>query len=317
MTSSPGPHLPAGDPTPSDGRQPILLLSHGCAGPRSRRAQRPNRPSSVWPVALHPSHPDARPIEPRLMEAIVPAVASYTRPGERVLSLALPSGPGMATPGPRAGTRGGLLPVLIEAARFVIRLGRTLEAHTAAPHVAARTAEGTSPTKGESAHRLPLESVRLTRADQRPFRRWRGLTAVRADCFDAVAVSVVPHYPDWGASVSWSVRRESCDLLALVTHGDRQRGRWSDPDGLATHTACGAGMTPLDRHGRITGPPASLAAHRDVLVSSTSTENLQEAAHSAPEPLSGSPTKPLMCCNPQQRLGWGTDNQVALQRGVA
>ena len=320
MTSSPRPRLPAGDLPPSDGRQPVLLLSHGCADSRSRRTQRPARPNSVWLVAPHPIHPHARPIEPRLMETIVPAGPGCTRPGERVLPLAPPSGPGLPTPGPRAmlgaGTWTELLAVLTEAAGPVSRLRRTLEAHTDAPNVAARTAVDASPTKRQSAHRLPTESARPTRTDYRLVRCWR-LTVVRDDCFGAVDIPVDPYSPDWDASVTWSVRLEPSDLLAYVTHGIRQQGRLIDPDGTMTRTVCGPGMAPLDRHGRITGPPTSPAAQHDVVVISNSAEALQGASRSASVPLSGSFAKLPMGCNPQQGLGWDPDNQVALQRGVA
>ena len=210
MTSSPRPHLPAGDLTPSDGRQPILLLAPGCAGPRSRR----------------------------------------TRPGERVLPLAPPSGSGVPTPGPctepRARTGSGLLPALIESAGIVSRLGRALEARIEDPHVAARTGAGASPTKGQSVQRLPSESVPAP-TDHRPVRRRRGPAAVGPGHFDEAIVPVDPRYSDWGARVSWSGPSWPSGAFALTTHSDRHWGGLVAPRGLEAGVACGAGLTPLDR----------------------------------------------------------------------
>jgi len=217
MTSSLRLHLPADDSTPPDGHRLILRLSHGCASPSSRRSRYPNHPGFVWPVA--------RLIDPWALEWIVQAVASYTRLGDRVLPFASPSDPAAPTPGAHAtpGNRsgGGLLPALIEAAGTVRRLGSAVGVHFVDPRAVAWAVEETLPTKGQSAHRLPPESVRPVQTDHRPVRRWQALTAVGADCPDAVVAPVEPRYPDWGARVFGSVRPEPSALLACATHGKR------------------------------------------------------------------------------------------------
>ena len=250
MTPPRRPQPPAGDSTPPDDHRPHPLPSLCRASTRSRHPRRPKRPNSVWPVAQHRIHPDARLIEPWLLETIVEIVATYTRPGHRVLLLAPPTGPGVptsdsATPSTRTGD--GLLSALIEAAGTASRLGRTLETHTADPHIAARAAEDTTPAGPQSVHRLSPEPLPAAPAGHGPVPRGRGPTAVGPDRFDAVIVPVDPHFPDWIPSVSWSGLLAPSGVLAFITHSDRQWGRLIEPGSFVTRAARGAGLVPLDR----------------------------------------------------------------------
>ncbi|MEV1082231.1 hypothetical protein AB0I98_28960 [Streptomyces sp. NPDC050211] len=183
------------------------------------------------------------------METINRVVATYTRPSHRVLLLAPPTGPGMpapdrATPGTRTG--GGPLPVLIEAAGTARRLGRTLEAVTAAPDFDAHATADTASPGWQSVHRLPPESVPPAPTGHRPVRRRRGPTAVGPDRYDAVVALVDPHHPEWVPDVSWGSLLAPSGVLAVITHSDHRRGRLIDPGGLVTRAAHAAGLAQLD-----------------------------------------------------------------------
>ncbi|MEU5698670.1 hypothetical protein [Streptomyces aurantiacus] len=183
------------------------------------------------------------------METIVRVVATYTRPSHRVLLLAPPAGPDAPTPGrttPGTRTGGGPLPALIEAAGTASRLGRTLEAVTAAPDFDARAAADAASPGWQSVHRLPPESVRPAPTGHRPVRRRRGPTAVGPDRYDAVVALVDPHHPEWVPDVLWGSLLALSGILAVITHSDRQRGRLIDPGGLVTRAARTAGLAQLD-----------------------------------------------------------------------
>lgn len=242
----PRPQPPHGS-TPPDRHRPWPVPA--CRSARNHRPRRPRRPGSVWPVAQHPGHPDARVIEPWLMETIIRVVATYTRPSHRVLLLAPPTGPrtptpDWATPGTRA--EGGLLPALIEAAGTASRLGRTLEAVTAAPDFDARAAADVAAPWPQSVHRLPSESVRPAPTGHRLVRRRRGPTAVGPDRYDAIIALVDPRHPEWVPDVPVGSLLAPSGVLAVITHSDHQRGRLIDPGSLVTRAARSAGLAPLD-----------------------------------------------------------------------
>ncbi|MDQ0777193.1 hypothetical protein QF026_005659 [Streptomyces aurantiacus] len=178
-----------------------------------------------------------------------PVVATYTRPGHRVLLLAPPIGPHIpipdwATPGTRA--EGGLLPALIEAAGTASRLGRTLEAVTAAADFDVRAAADAAAPWPQSVHRLPPESVHPAPTGHRLVRRRRRPTAVGPDRYDAVIALVDPHHPEWVPDVPWDSLLVPPGVLACITHSDHRRGRLIDPSGLVTRAARSAGLAPLD-----------------------------------------------------------------------
>ncbi|MEV0220668.1 hypothetical protein [Streptomyces sp. NPDC050704] len=243
----PRPQSPHRAPTPPDQHRPWPMPA--CRSARIHRLRRPRRPGSVWPVAQHPSHPDARVIEPWLTEAIIQVVATYTRPSHRVLLLAPPTAPGTPTPDratPGTGTEDGLLPALIEAAGTASRLGRTLEAAATDPDFDTRTAEDAASPAWQSVHRLPAESVPPAPTGHRPIRRRRGPTAVGPDRYHAVIALVDPHHPQWVHDVSWGRLLTPSGVLAVITHSDRRRGRLIDPGGLVTRAVGSAGLAPLD-----------------------------------------------------------------------
>jgi hypothetical protein len=185
-------------------------------------------------------------IEPWLTEAITRVVATYTRPGHRVLLLAPPTGPGTPTPDratPGTQTGGGLLPALIEAAGTASRLGRTLEAANTAPDFDASAASDAASPGWQSVHRLPPESDRHAPTGHR--RRWP--TAVGPERYDAVIALVDPRHPEWVPDVLWGNLLAPSGILAIITHSDRQGGRLIDPCGLVTRAARSAGLAPLDR----------------------------------------------------------------------
>lgn len=127
---------------------------------RSRAPRRPHRSGSAWVIARHSDHPDARLIEPRLMETIVRVVANCARPSHRALLMAPPS---------RDRPDEGRLPALIEAVKTAGQLGRTIEVLRTTPDVARRVDESVPlfPAQlvpgllGESISRLPIDSRRL------------------------------------------------------------------------------------------------------------------------------------------------------------
>ncbi|MEU6573581.1 hypothetical protein [Streptomyces sp. NPDC046805] len=244
--SQPPPSCPA---SPNRHQPRHAVLASGCRA-ETHRPRRPKRPGSVWLVAQHPGHPEARLIEPWLMETIVRIVATYTRPGHRVLLLAPPpTDPGTpnhrATPGIR--TRGGLLPALIEAAGAASRLGRTLEAAHPASEITVRTAADAPPLWPQSVHRLPPESVSPTPTGRRPAHVCCRPTAVGPDRFDAVIAIIDPHHPDWVPDVAWDSLLAPSGTLTFITHSDQQRGRLIDPGARATRAARSAGLALFDR----------------------------------------------------------------------
>lgn len=248
-TPPPRPQPPHGASTPPAWHRPRRPLP-ACGSAGTRQPRRPKRPGSVWLVAQHPGHPDARVIEPWLMESILWVVATYTRPGHRVLLLAPPTDPGTLAPdravlGTRTG--GGLLPALIEAAGTASRLGRSLEAVNTASQIPARTAAEAPSLGAQSVHRLEPESIPAAPTGHRPVRGRCGPTEVGPARFDAVITIVDPHDPDWVAGVSWGGRLAPSGILAFITQSDRQRGKLIDPGGLVARAARGAGLAPLDR----------------------------------------------------------------------
>ncbi|MFC4464007.1 hypothetical protein ACFPH6_05425 [Streptomyces xiangluensis] len=248
-TPPPRPQPPRGASTPRDRHRPRRPLP-ACGRAGTRRPRRPKRPGSVWLVAQHPRQRDARLVEPWLMETINRVVATYTRPGHRVLLLAPPTDPGSpapdrATPGTRTG--GGLLPALIEAARTTNRLGRTLEAVNAASDIAARTAEDAPPLRPQAVHRLAPESVLPAPTGHGSVRGRCGPTAAGQDRFRVVIAIVDPHDPIWVPGVSWGSLLAPSGILAFITHSDHQWGRLIDPTGLVTRAARSVGLAPVDR----------------------------------------------------------------------
>ncbi|BCL26169.1 hypothetical protein GCM10017557_10280 [Streptomyces aurantiacus] len=166
------------------------------------------------------------------METIVRVVATYTRHSHRVLLLAPPTGPDAPTPDrttPGTRTGGGPLPALIEAAGTASRLGRTLEAVTAAPDVDARAATDTASPGWQSVHRLPPEPVPPAPTVHRPVRRRRGPTAVGPDRYNAVIALVDPHHPDWIPDVSWGTLLAPSGVLAIIARKGAGRGGARSP----------------------------------------------------------------------------------------
>ncbi|MFK0111802.1 hypothetical protein [Streptomyces sp. NPDC091217] len=247
MTPTLRPYSPKGDPTPAKRNRTYDPASRSRADTRIRETRRPGNLISVWLVAQQSSHPDAHLIEPWLLETIVQIVTVYTRPGDGVLLLAPPTGPGEsgpdpATPGTRAG--GGPLPALIEAAQAGSRLGATLEVRTAISDFAVHAAEHTSPAEPQSVHRLSSRSISPAPTGRQP---GRDPNTVGPDRFDAVIVLYDPRDPDWLATIPWGGLVTPSGVLAFITLSDFPLGDQVDPEGFVTRIADHAGLAPLDR----------------------------------------------------------------------
>jgi len=174
--------------------------------------------------------------------AVVKIVTTYTRPGDRVLLLGPPDrASGARWPGSTAARWPGRYAGLHEAAWTIVRLGRSVQTHTAAepdptdpagaPTVPARI--GSDEHGGEESGSGPgpdhprtapasTESACPDAADQSGDDSDPGRFAL-------IITAVYPRDTDWLHTTAWTNRLQPNGTLAVITHGDRVRGRLVDP----------------------------------------------------------------------------------------
>lgn len=234
-------------------------------GPRLAWTPRLSRRSlsTVWPCAQGGTGP----LADWLLTAVVKIVTLYTEPGQRVLLLIPPIARrttfGAVDAERCPGRDEDLYAGLREAARTVVRLGRSVQVHTAGSIEAPTDGSVGSPTTDclatlsgpsvripESASHVDGASpdpVDIDRSDSNsPTGPTSRLVADLSDRFDLVITTVDPHASNWARSGKWDRLLTAQGTLTVITHSDRRVGRLTDPTGSLVHRIRETGLVYLD-----------------------------------------------------------------------
>jgi hypothetical protein len=195
-----------------------------------------------------------------LLTAVVKIVTTYTQPGQRVLLLApAPFATAVTTrpstsartwtaPGPYAG--------LLEAAWTVVRLGRGVQTQTVGPPLenlpndTPRIPSTRFSSPGPDPDRAPVGPVPDNVSEPCPTGRPDldcPTTAPGPDRFDLVITAAEPRTLDWLRPTDCAALLTQTGTLAVITHGDRSRGRLGDPAGPLVTAVHHAGLRYHDR----------------------------------------------------------------------
>ena len=219
---------------------------------RTVRRCRPARPSTVWPCAQDALGEGVGLLANWLLTAVIKIVTTYTQPGQRVLLLDL--APYLAPPatGNHNQSRHDPYIGLHEAGWTVVRLGRGVQTQTA---VAQPDAVGEHPgdvsTESGSGPRPHTGGPVTDRPTGRSahHRRDSDATATGSspDRFDLIITAAGPSAARWFRPADWAGLLTPTGTLAVITHGDYTRGRFTDPAGALVRSAHHAGLRYLDR----------------------------------------------------------------------
>lgn len=222
----------------------------------NERDLRPTRPSDVWPCAGDDLREGTGVLANWLLTAVVKIVTAYSRPGQRVLLL--DPAPYLAPPASRPGTmvrnrpRPGPYAGLHEASWTVARLGRGVQTQTAVAHTdPAGEHSGDAPAESDSGPRLPTAGPTTDQPTGPPSHHHPepdpAGTAGGPDRYDLVITAAEPRTLDWLRPADWAGLLTPNGTLAVITHGDHSRGRFTDPTGPLVRTAHHDGLRYLDR----------------------------------------------------------------------
>lgn len=220
------------------------------------RHPRPARPSTAWPCAQDDLREGTGLLANWLLTAVIKLVTTYTQPGQRVLLL--DPAPYLAPPAswsPTAGrnqSRPGPYAGLHEAGWTVVRLGRGIQTQTAVAHPnPADEHPGDASAESESGPR-PRTARPTTDQPAEPSTHRRPgpdstATGVGPDRYDLVITAAEPRTLDWFRPADWAGLLTPTGTLTVITHGDRSRGRLTDPASSLVRAAHHAGLRYLDR----------------------------------------------------------------------
>lgn len=184
---------------------------------RGGRPARPAPPTTIWPCGQDDLCEGTGLLASWLLTAVAKTVTTYTQPGQRVLLLhpapyltsSVTSVRRQSELGPYAG--------LHEAGWTVVRLGRSVQTHTAIAPSAEQRDVG--PVDSEST----------------------------PDRYDLVLVAADPSMLDWFCPSNWVDMLDPVGTLAVITRGARSGGRFIDPAERLVRAAHDAGLRYLDR----------------------------------------------------------------------
>ncbi|GGM81682.1 hypothetical protein GCM10011609_17130 [Lentzea pudingi] len=202
------------------------------------------RPSTVWPCAQDDFGEGTGLLAGWLLTAVVKAVTTYTRPGQRVLLLE-----------PAEPCRSGAYAGLREAAWTVVRLGRGVQTQT----VVARSEEDER-LSAESGHGLgaSVDSPTSDGLAGLPTPAESGVDGSRRglgpDRYDLVVAAADPRTLSWFRPTDWSCVLSPSGVLAVLTHGDRASHRLADPASSLVRAADSAGLLYRDRIALLRSP---------------------------------------------------------------
>ncbi|MBE1579437.1 hypothetical protein SAMN05216266_117128 [Amycolatopsis marina] len=217
---------------------------------------RPAQPSTVWPCAQDELREGTGLLANWLLTAVIKIVTTYTQPGQRMLLLA--PAPYLAPPAswsPTAGrnqSRPGPYAGLHEAGWTVVRLGRSIRTQTAVAHPnLAGEHSGDASAEAESGPR-PRTASPTTDQPAEPWAHRRPgphstATGVGPDRYDLVITTAEPRTLDGVRPADWAGLLTPTGTLAVITHGERARGRLTDPASSLVRAAHHAGLRYIDR----------------------------------------------------------------------
>ncbi|MEV6242488.1 hypothetical protein [Lentzea sp. NPDC051838] len=187
-----------------------------------------------------------------LLTAVIKIVTTYSQPGQRVLlldvlPLATPPVSSSATGLPDRPRRNPYVG-LLEAGWTVVRLGRSVQTHTAVEHPDRQgNAPANTPARPESGSGLSIASP----AGDRPAESVAGpdsdTTGRHPDLFDLIITAAKPSTLGWFHPTDWTGLLTSTGTLAVITHRDYSGGLLTDPAGGLVRTARHAGLRYTDR----------------------------------------------------------------------
>ena len=223
--------------------------------PRVHLTLRHPRPSTVWPCAQDELREGTGLIAHWLLTAVIKTVTTYSQPGQRVLLL--DSAAFTATPASSSATgfpnRSRRRPYvgLLEAGWTVVRLGRSVQTHTAVEHPdRLDNAPGTT-AGSESGPGLPATGPSTDRSAESPSDHRHGSdpeeSGHRPDLFDLIITAAEPSALGWVRPMDWAGLLTPTGTLAVVTHRDYSGGRHADPAGALVRAARHAGLRYTDR----------------------------------------------------------------------
>ncbi|MDX8143313.1 hypothetical protein SK854_14385 [Lentzea sp. BCCO 10_0061] len=263
--------------------------------PRKRRTARRRRlhltlrhprPSSVWLCAQDELREGTGLIAHWLLTAVIKTVTTYSQPGQRVLLL--DSAAFTATPASSSVTglpnRSRRSPYvgLLEAGWTVVRLGRSVQTHTAVEHPnRLDDAPGTS-AGSESGSGLPATGPSTDRPAESPSDHRHGSDLEESghdpDLFDLIITAAEPSTLGRVRPMDWAGLLTPTGTLAIVTYRDCSRGRLADPAGALVWAARHAGLRYTDRIALLRVP----VRHSALTVTSTAMRDRSHTSAAAP-----------------------------------
>lgn len=208
---------------------------------RGGRPTRPAQPNTIWPCGQDDLCEGTGLLANWLLTAVAKTVTTYTQPGQRVLLLGPAPYLTSSVTSVRRQSELGPYAGLHEAGWTVVRLGRSVQTHTAIAPSAEQHDVG--PVQCES----------------------------EPDRYDLILAAADPAWLDWFRPSGWADMLTPTGTLAVITRGARSGGRFIDPAERLVRAARDAELRYLDRIALLRVPlrdvlrfhPAS-ALHRQV-----------------------------------------------------
>lgn len=276
--TSPG-HPSLARPQPSPTRRHRARPQHRATPPvRIGRRRSGHQLVDVWPVAQTEPLPGTAQLPGWLGRALITLVATYSRPGDRILLVTPPPGPRAARAQFERVTVGRFgsdeFTGLAEAVWMLTRLGRSVQISAAGPtpdystelverRAATPTLSDTSlvpgrfPGQGESESGPrpgPLEHT----ASGGPMGRSDAEVGEPDPGFDLIITAAHPFALDWLAESDWPQLLTPTGLFALITYGDIASGQLQDGIILAAATLRDRGLRMWDRIALLTQTSAEV-----------------------------------------------------------
>ncbi|WP_143466798.1 hypothetical protein [Lentzea kentuckyensis] len=184
---------------------------------RGGRSARPAQPNTIWPCGQDDLCEGTGLLANWLLTAVAKTVTTYTQPGQRVLLLQPAPHLTSSVTSVRRQSELGPYAGLHEAGWTVVRLGRSVQTHTAIAPSAEQHDVG--PVDSEST----------------------------PDRYDLVLAAADPSMLDWFCPSNWVDMLDPAGTLAVITRGARSGGRFIDPAERLVRAAHDAGLRYLDR----------------------------------------------------------------------